>query len=95
MPPSGTFSMGHSVLLKFVYTITFFLKVSTVCALAVFGTQIGFALGFVVPSTVVKNHNDLKLVGADIQTLCLIIAIYMIPVSLAILFCKYRHRLTG
>ncbi|CAG9768817.1 unnamed protein product [Ceutorhynchus assimilis] len=61
-------------------------EVSTACALAVFGTQLGFALGFVVPSTLVRNHKNISLVGSDLQVLCLLITIYMIPVVIAIIF---------
>ncbi|XP_060524875.1 uncharacterized MFS-type transporter C09D4.1-like [Cylas formicarius] len=61
-------------------------EVSTACALAVFGTQLGFALGFVVPSSIVTNHDDLDLVGAGLRKLCWVIFIYMVPVVLAIFF---------
>ncbi|XP_030752072.1 uncharacterized MFS-type transporter C09D4.1-like isoform X1 [Sitophilus oryzae] len=61
-------------------------EVSTACALAVFGTQIGFALGFVVPSSLVKNHDDLNLVAWDLKKLCWIITIYMIPVGISVIF---------
>ncbi|XP_066256664.1 heme transporter FLVCR1-like [Euwallacea similis] len=61
-------------------------EISTACALAVFGTQLGFAFGFVVPSIVVKNHEDLSLVGSDLQLLCWLLTGYMVPVVIVLLF---------
>ncbi|XP_050313603.1 uncharacterized MFS-type transporter C09D4.1-like [Anthonomus grandis grandis] len=61
-------------------------EVSTACALAVFGTQLGFALGFVVPSTIVRNHESLNQIGCDLKLLCLVLTIYMVPVVLGIIF---------
>lgn len=62
-------------------------KASTACALAVFGTQLGFALGFVLPPSLVKNDEDLTAVGSGLRMLCNILAGYMVPVVIAILCC--------
>ncbi|XP_013389952.1 feline leukemia virus subgroup C receptor-related protein 1 isoform X2 [Lingula anatina] len=40
-------------------------EVSTATALGVFGNQVGVAIGFLVPPVIVKNHDDLNLVGRD------------------------------
>ncbi|XP_050512593.1 feline leukemia virus subgroup C receptor-related protein 1 [Diabrotica virgifera virgifera] len=61
-------------------------EASLACSLAVFGTQLGFALGFVLPPTLVKNSEDLSVIGSGLQQLCWVLAIYMIPVSVAIIF---------
>lgn len=60
-------------------------EASTACALAVFGTQLGFALGFVLPPSLVKNDEDLTAVGSGLRMLCNILAGYMVPVVIAIL----------
>ncbi|XP_023015797.2 choline/ethanolamine transporter flvcr2a [Leptinotarsa decemlineata] len=61
-------------------------EASTACALGVLGTQVGFALGFLIPPTLVKNSGDVISIGSDLRTLCQGLAIYMIPVSIAIVF---------
>ncbi|KAJ8938160.1 hypothetical protein NQ318_011925 [Aromia moschata] len=40
-------------------------EASTACSLAVFGTQLGFALGFVLPTSMVKNHEEIKAIGSN------------------------------
>ncbi|XP_076253573.1 choline/ethanolamine transporter flvcr2a-like [Rhynchophorus ferrugineus] len=62
-------------------------EVSTACSLAVFGTQVGFALGFVVPSSIVGNSEDPNVIARDLSILCQVITYYMIPVVVLIIFC--------
>ncbi|KAG5892090.1 hypothetical protein JTB14_011990 [Gonioctena quinquepunctata] len=61
-------------------------EASTACAIGVFGTQLGFALGFLVPPTLVKNSDNIISIESDLRRLCWGLAISMIPVSIAILF---------
>ncbi|XP_013389953.1 feline leukemia virus subgroup C receptor-related protein 1 [Lingula anatina] len=44
-------------------------EVSTATALGVFGNQVGGALGFLLPPVIVKNHDDLDLVGQDLSVM--------------------------
>lgn len=62
---------------------------STACALGVFGTQLGTAIGFVLPPFMVKNHENSDLIGDDLYRLSWVLAIYMLPVTAAIIICKY------
>ncbi|KAJ8979451.1 hypothetical protein NQ317_006765 [Molorchus minor] len=61
-------------------------EASTACSLAFFGTQLGFALGFICPTSIVKNHEVVAFIGSNLRQLCTGLAIYMIPVSVAIIF---------
>uniref|UniRef100_A0A336KTF1 Choline/ethanolamine transporter FLVCR1 n=1 Tax=Culicoides sonorensis TaxID=179676 RepID=A0A336KTF1_CULSO len=49
-------------------------QVSSACSIGVFGNQLGVALGFLLPPMLVKNHDDLELVGADLQFMFYLIA---------------------
>ncbi|XP_018571738.1 uncharacterized MFS-type transporter C09D4.1-like [Anoplophora glabripennis] len=61
-------------------------EASTTCSIAVFGTQLGFALGFVFPTSIVKNHEELSLIASNLRQLCWSLTLYMIPVATAIIF---------
>lgn len=63
-------------------------KVSTACALGVFGTQLGTAIGFVLPPFMVRNHDDIDKIGEDLYRLTWVLAGYMIPVVAAIIICE-------
>lgn len=65
-----------------------FQQVSTACALGVFGTQIGTAIGFILPSLVVKNHDSIDEIGKDLYLLNWILSGVMIPIGIAIIVCK-------
>ncbi|XP_023346145.1 uncharacterized MFS-type transporter C09D4.1 [Eurytemora carolleeae] len=54
-------------------------QVSSATAIGVFGNQLGVALGFVLPAAVVKdqeNKEDYHLIGDDLYTMFLVVAIY-------------------
>ncbi|CAH0552804.1 unnamed protein product [Brassicogethes aeneus] len=61
-------------------------EVSTACSLGVFGLQLGAALGFILPSTLVKNHDDLEMVGENLKTMCWVLAIAITPILIALIF---------
>ncbi|XP_074030571.1 choline/ethanolamine transporter flvcr2a-like [Leptinotarsa decemlineata] len=61
-------------------------EASTACALGVLGTQAGFALAFLISPTLVKNSEDVVSIGSDLRVLCQGLAIFMIPVCIAIIF---------
>ncbi|CAH1102511.1 unnamed protein product [Psylliodes chrysocephalus] len=61
-------------------------EVSLANSLGVFGTQLGFGLGFLVPSMTIHDSDDLNSIGADFRKLCWMLAIYMVPVAAAIVF---------
>ncbi|XP_021935792.1 feline leukemia virus subgroup C receptor-related protein 1-like isoform X3 [Zootermopsis nevadensis] len=44
-------------------------QVNTACSIAVNGTMLGIALGFVVPPIMVQNHDNLEEVGAGLATM--------------------------
>jgi len=53
-------------------------QVSSACAIGVFGNQLGVALGFVIPTSVVSNQKeeeDIHLIGEDLYNMCLGVAI--------------------
>ncbi|CRK92699.1 CLUMA_CG006341, isoform A [Clunio marinus] len=41
-------------------------QVSSACSIGVFGNQLGIAVGFLIPPMLVKNHDDLNLIGRDL-----------------------------
>ncbi|VEN43633.1 unnamed protein product [Callosobruchus maculatus] len=61
-------------------------EVSTVCSLGVFGMALGIALGFLLPPVIVKNHENVDDIGADINVMCWGTAIAIAPVALTVLF---------
>lgn len=79
-----------------MFLIFFFLfqfKISTACALGVFGTQLGTAIGFVLPPLMVKNHDNTEKIGEDLYRLSWVLAGYMLPVAVAIIVCKRNKKL--
>ncbi|CAH1173844.1 unnamed protein product [Phaedon cochleariae] len=61
-------------------------EVSTACAIGVFGNQLGFALGFIIPPTLVKSDDDLNTIASNLKILCVGLVIYMIPLIVCLLF---------
>ncbi|RZC37108.1 putative MFS-type transporter C09D4.1, partial [Asbolus verrucosus] len=61
-------------------------EVSTACSLGVFGTQLGLALGFVLPPIIVKNHENAEDIGPDLKVLCWGLTAFIIPGALAVIF---------
>ncbi|XP_037046859.1 feline leukemia virus subgroup C receptor-related protein 2 [Bradysia coprophila] len=49
-------------------------QVSSACSVGVFGNQLGIAVGFLLPPVIVQNHDDLDLVGQDLQLMFYLIA---------------------
>jgi hypothetical protein len=47
------------------------------------------ALGFLIPPSVVKNHEELSDVGRDLSALCYGLAICPTTVLLLLLLCKF------
>ncbi|XP_044266907.1 feline leukemia virus subgroup C receptor-related protein 2-like isoform X2 [Tribolium madens] len=47
-------------------------EVSTACAIAIFGYHIGLAIGFFMPSSLVRNSDNLDEIGEDFMTLQII-----------------------
>lgn len=60
-------------------------EVSTACSLGVFGTQMGCAIGYILPPLIVQDSDDVENIGNQIKILCWILAGSMIPVSIAVL----------
>ncbi|KAJ8967433.1 hypothetical protein NQ314_002881 [Rhamnusium bicolor] len=61
-------------------------EVSTSCSIGVFGTQMGCAIGYILPPMIVKDSNNLDDIGAGLNLLCWLLAGSMIPVTLAVIF---------
>ncbi|XP_018571730.1 uncharacterized MFS-type transporter C09D4.1-like [Anoplophora glabripennis] len=61
-------------------------EVSTACSLGVIGTQLGCAIGYILPPSIVKDSDNLEDIGAGLYLLCWILAGSMIPVTIAVLF---------
>nr|CAH7752324.1 unnamed protein product [Callosobruchus chinensis] len=64
-------------------------ELSTACSLGTLGTQLGIALGFMLPPVIVHDHDseDLEAIGQQLQFLCWTLTIAMVPVSAAVLWC--------
>lgn len=63
-------------------------QVSSACSLGVFGNQLGVALGFLIPPMLVKNHDDLTLVGHDLQFMFYLVAGFTTVLLILMLICK-------
>ncbi|XP_055374336.1 feline leukemia virus subgroup C receptor-related protein 2 isoform X2 [Condylostylus longicornis] len=62
-------------------------QVSSACSVGVFGNQLGVAIGFVLPPVLVGNHDDLELIGKDLQVMFYMVAGFTsVLVILMILF---------
>ncbi|KAL0279177.1 UNVERIFIED_CONTAM: hypothetical protein PYX00_000786 [Menopon gallinae] len=49
-------------------------QVSSACSIGVFGNQLGVAIGFLFPPMIVKSHEDINEIGADLQFMYYIVA---------------------
>lgn len=63
-------------------------QVSSACSLGVFGNQLGVAMGFLIPPMLVKNHDDLDLVGADLQFMFYLVAGFTSVLLVLIILCR-------
>ncbi|XP_046753489.1 uncharacterized MFS-type transporter C09D4.1 isoform X2 [Diprion similis] len=64
-------------------------QVSSACSIGVFGNQLGVAVGFLFPPMLVKNSDDMTVVGYGLQTMFYIVAaITSIILVLILLFFK-------
>ncbi|XP_068898515.1 uncharacterized MFS-type transporter C09D4.1-like [Tenebrio molitor] len=61
-------------------------EVSTACAIAILGTQIGVAIGCVFPSNLVRNSDNIDDIGDDFFTLVIIDAAVTTAIFLLVLF---------
>lgn len=52
-------------------------------------TQLGVALGFLLPPLIVRNHDDLELVGQDFQLMFYVIAGFTSLLVILVFFCKF------
>ncbi|CAH1102506.1 unnamed protein product [Psylliodes chrysocephalus] len=58
-------------------------EISTACSLGVSGTLLGYALGFILPTLLVHDSNNLDDIGEGLKTLCWTLVGIMIPVTVA------------
>ncbi|KAJ8682012.1 hypothetical protein QAD02_017804, partial [Eretmocerus hayati] len=69
-------------------------ELSTATSIGVFGTQLGVAVSFLFPSIVVKNHDDMELVGKDLSSLSISIGIVAtVVLSIVILLFQEEPKL--
>lgn len=61
---------------------------SRACALGVFGTQLGQAVGFILPPMIVRNHANLDDIGKDLNLLFYGQAIFAAVAAFAVLICE-------
>ncbi|XP_018571724.1 uncharacterized MFS-type transporter C09D4.1-like [Anoplophora glabripennis] len=61
-------------------------EVSTACSIGAIGMQIGCAIGYILPPSIVKDSVNLEDIGAGLYLLCWILAGSTIPVTVAVLF---------
>ena len=69
-------------------------QVSTSCAIGVFGNQLGIALGFVIPPSVIrmqKEESDLHLIGTDLFHMFLAVAI-ITSISFILIVVAFKDR---
>ncbi|XP_015837552.1 uncharacterized MFS-type transporter C09D4.1 [Tribolium castaneum] len=69
-------------------------EVSLACALGVFGTQLGQAIGFVVPPIVVRYSEDVETIGRDLGVLVKGLAWLTLVVTVAVLTYFSAHPTT-
>lgn len=50
--------------------------------------QLGIAVGFLLPPMLVKNHDDLDLIGRDLQFMFYSVAGFTTILVLLVVFCK-------
>lgn len=64
-------------------------QVSSACSLGVFGNQLGVAMGFLIPPMLVKNHDDLEMVGADLKFMFYLVAGFTSVLLVLIILCGF------
>ena len=65
------------------------MQLSTACAIAFLGPQLGAAIGLVMPPIFVANHQIVDKIGDDLYYLNWTLVGTTIPVVLAIIICKF------
>ncbi|KAK9882168.1 hypothetical protein WA026_019685 [Henosepilachna vigintioctopunctata] len=60
-------------------------EVSTACSIGIFGTQIGLAVGSILPTIIVNDSNDLDTIGDGLNTLFLYNAVASIAIFLVVI----------
>lgn len=68
-------------------------QITIACSLGVFGSQIGVALGYIVPPIIVNNHDSPETIGAGLHNLCWTLSMIILPVTLVVIFCKCLNNL--
>lgn len=63
-------------------------EVSRACGIGVFGQQFGTALGFIIPPMLVKNHEEIALIGKELSYLFYGVAAFTTPIAILVLICK-------
>ncbi|CAG9856708.1 unnamed protein product [Phyllotreta striolata] len=61
-------------------------EITIACSLGVFGSQIGVALGYIVPPLVVNNHDSAETIGIGFHNLTWMLTLIIVPVTICILF---------
>ncbi|KAL7045994.1 hypothetical protein ACKWTF_002426 [Chironomus riparius] len=65
-------------------------QVSSACSIGVFGNQLGIAIGFLFPSIIVKNSDDMNQIGNDLQFMFYLVAAF--TTVLAVLICIFFQK---
>ncbi|XP_074030441.1 choline/ethanolamine transporter flvcr2a isoform X2 [Leptinotarsa decemlineata] len=61
-------------------------EISTACALGLFGGISGNALGYILPTMVVHDSENMKDIASGLKRLCWILTVLMVPVTIVVIF---------
>lgn len=81
----GEYALALSLNVFFAYSFIVFYLFYLLFSLL----QLGVALGFLLPPVLVANHDDLTLVGKDLQLMFYIVAGLTTLLVVLVVFCKY------
>ncbi|XP_023014600.1 uncharacterized MFS-type transporter C09D4.1 isoform X4 [Leptinotarsa decemlineata] len=59
-------------------------EVSIACSLGVFGSQLGVALGYIIPPLIVNNHNSIEDIEAGLHNMCWLLTLSMASITIAV-----------
>ncbi|XP_074042154.1 uncharacterized MFS-type transporter C09D4.1 isoform X3 [Leptinotarsa decemlineata] len=59
-------------------------QVSIACSLGVFGSQLGVALGYIIPPLIVNNHNSIEDIEAGLHNMCWLLTLSMASITIAV-----------